>query len=144
MEWQILLLWAAAFLDVGPQHAYSALIDPAHNRAGRTLPLDRHSTTQARAPWLSLFDPHVLPRTLPSNSHRAGEGGAWPTADGGGGGDVRNRRKYMLVVGGMQNLGDYQGPEPLLVCVRFLVHTFVLHVSTYVCVHVWARVRGWT
>jgi hypothetical protein len=60
--------------------------------------------------WLSLFDAAVLPAA--SAAAAAGVQGAEAHTCTG------RERPYILVVGGMQNLEDYQGPEPPPVRVR--------------------------
>ena len=58
-------------------------------------PAPQHGAAHSRrAGWLSLFDAAVLPAAA-----GRGKSGARP-------------RPYILVAGGMQNLEDYQGPEP--------------------------------
>ena len=72
--------------------------------------ISAHQSSHCRPGWMSLFDESVLSPHDPNSAPKS------VSADACGRSaerELKQSSKYILVVGGMQNLEDYQGSEPL-------------------------------
>ena len=94
----LVLLCATSLRQGGPQSASSARIESAPQQASAGT-ASASNVEAKRALWLSFFDAHVIPpASACEHAHDR---------------SVARSEPYILVVGGMQNVEDYQGLEPL-------------------------------